>query len=658
MARRYAAILAADLTGFRPQPANDDKAPGSKGHPPGILPMIAGFEGRLVDRPGSGILVEFLDVVDAAKCAASLQDVMQERNACMIPERRAQLRIGIDHGEVTAEGSRLSGENVDVATRLEAICQPGGICISDRVYDRIKGRFHGPYEDIGEQALKDVSAPVRAYRIGSSASPPGRRPRVAIDPVRARRPRAKAMAAASIAAILLISAGIGGTWLAQLDGPAGDTRVAAAKPPADAPAKVAQAAPEPNAGRKDRPAHGDFQVAALPAGDAAAPPRVPSAVTAADPMPSPDGGSRVEIHVAEPSKPADQSADIRVAGPSLPATPRPAAQVAAPIPVPAAEPAPQRAAAEPVAPQVSAPDPVAPAPPEPVRKPPQAGEPPQAVEPAQPPAPAKAAEPAAPAAQPQKSAALTVPPAAAPEPAAKSIVAAPPKPAPAPVAAPSAAPPAPAPAAKAVEPAKPAAAEPEPVKPVETPAPPVAGTPATSAPEKPAAPQPKEMASLPPDNRAPLSEKAREEFIVELTKKGIQAALSKDYSFARLWFDEIILMQPDNLQALNNRCWVNALMDDIPAALKDCDAALKLRPTFLDALDSRGFVKLKIGRVREAIADYDAALKIQGDKASSLYGRGIAKKRAGNAAGGNADIKRALTMNPRIAEEFAGYGIR
>ncbi len=163
---------------------------------------------------------------------------------------------------------------------------------------------------------------------------------------------------------------------------------------------------------------------------------------------------------------------------------------------------------------------------------------------------------------------------------------------------------------------------------------------------------------MPPSARTPLSRKARDEFIVELTKNGIKAAIDKDYPYAKLWFDEILAMHPSNLQALNNRCWVNAMLNQLDAALKDCDTALKLHPTFIDALDSRGLVNLKRGRPRQAIADYDAALDIQAGKPSALYGRGIARKRSGSVADGDADIRRALAANPRIADEFAGYGIR
>jgi tetratricopeptide (TPR) repeat protein len=141
-------------------------------------------------------------------------------------------------------------------------------------------------------------------------------------------------------------------------------------------------------------------------------------------------------------------------------------------------------------------------------------------------------------------------------------------------------------------------------------------------------------------------------------KRGALYAKNGDYSLAIKDFNEVIRVSPDDADALNNRCWARAMLDELQSALKDCDEALRIRPRFADALDSRGFVKLKIGLPRNALTDYDASLQINANQASSLYGRGIAKMRSGNTAGGNSDIAAAKSINPRIADEFASYGIR
>ena len=165
--RRLTAILAADIAGYSAlMGANEvDTVSSLKGHQSVILPMIAGFDGRVIDIAGDGILAEFPSVLNATKCAASIQEVMLERNASVAPDRRMQFRIGINQGDVLFDDKRIFGEGIDVAARLEGICDPGDICISAKVYEEIKGRFEGKYKDIGEQNLKNIAVPVRAYKI-------------------------------------------------------------------------------------------------------------------------------------------------------------------------------------------------------------------------------------------------------------------------------------------------------------------------------------------------------------------------------------------------------------------------------------------------------------------------------------------------------------
>ena len=123
-------------------------------------------------------------------------------------------------------------------------------------------------------------------------------------------------------------------------------------------------------------------------------------------------------------------------------------------------------------------------------------------------------------------------------------------------------------------------------------------------------------------------------------------------------FDQVIRINPKDVEALNNRCWARAIVGELQPALKDCNDALQIRPRYLDALDSRGFVNLKLGQASRAIADYDQALQINSKHAPALYGRGMAKLRIGNSSGGNSDVAAAKAIQPDIAEEFAGYGLR
>src|SRR5579871_1663116 len=141
--------------------------------------------------------------------------------------------------------------------------------------------------------------------------------------------------------------------------------------------------------------------------------------------------------------------------------------------------------------------------------------------------------------------------------------------------------------------------------------------------------------------------------------RGNERAIHGDFELARQDFNEVLSRDPGNAAALNDRCWVSAMLDEVQAALKDCDASLQAVPNYAEALDSCGMVNLKLGYYRKAIADYTAALsQFRGPKrAGALYGRGIAKRRIG-AAGAKSDIEAAKAFNPAIANEFAGYGIQ
>jgi uncharacterized caspase-like protein len=141
-------------------------------------------------------------------------------------------------------------------------------------------------------------------------------------------------------------------------------------------------------------------------------------------------------------------------------------------------------------------------------------------------------------------------------------------------------------------------------------------------------------------------------------RRGQRNAVNGNYDKAIDDFTQVIRLDPKHAGALNDRCWVRAIIGDLASALKDCNEALRIAPNYADALDSRGLINLKIGMLPQAIADYDAALERDPKHASSLYGRGIAKKRNGDVDGGKRDIDAAKAIQATIADEFAGYGIR
>jgi TolB-like protein len=165
--RRLAAILAADIAGYSALMGADEARTvrDLKGHQAVVLPVLGEFGGRIIDTAGDGILAEFASVVNAVKCAVAIQSNMAERNAAIEPECRMQYRIGINIGDVIYDEARIYGDGINVAARLEGIAEPGGICISSKVYEEISSRVDLAYQDIGEQQLKNIVRPVRVYRV-------------------------------------------------------------------------------------------------------------------------------------------------------------------------------------------------------------------------------------------------------------------------------------------------------------------------------------------------------------------------------------------------------------------------------------------------------------------------------------------------------------
>ena len=172
--RRLAAILAADVAGYSRLIEADEEGTLARLR---VLraeildPKIAEHRGRLVKTAGDGLLVEFASVVDALRCAAEMQAATAESNAGAPADRRIEFRIGINMGDIVVEDGDIFGDGVNVAARLEGLAQPGGICVSARVQEDAAGRLDLVFEDIGNQALKNILRPVRVYRVVTAARP-------------------------------------------------------------------------------------------------------------------------------------------------------------------------------------------------------------------------------------------------------------------------------------------------------------------------------------------------------------------------------------------------------------------------------------------------------------------------------------------------------
>src|SRR5215831_19488920 len=151
--RRLAAILAADVAGYSRLMGADEEGTHErvKAHLRELVnPKINEHRGRIVKNTGDGFLADFASVVDAVRCAVELQRGMAERNANIPPEKRIEFRVGINLGDVIVEGRDLYGDGVNIAARLEGLAEPGGICISQTVFNHARGKIAFEFEDLGE----------------------------------------------------------------------------------------------------------------------------------------------------------------------------------------------------------------------------------------------------------------------------------------------------------------------------------------------------------------------------------------------------------------------------------------------------------------------------------------------------------------------------
>ncbi len=174
MKRRLAAILATDVVGYSRLMGNDEA-----GTHRALMalrqelidPVTASHDGRVVKSTGDGVLAEFASVIDAVECAVELQKQMTARNAEVPNDRRIELRIGINMGDVIVEEGDIFGDGVNVAARLERLAEPGGVCVSGTVHDQVVNKIDVVFENLGERTLKNIALPVRTYRLVSDQAP-------------------------------------------------------------------------------------------------------------------------------------------------------------------------------------------------------------------------------------------------------------------------------------------------------------------------------------------------------------------------------------------------------------------------------------------------------------------------------------------------------
>jgi adenylate cyclase len=173
--RRLAAIMATDVVGYSRLMEVDEAGTLARlrAHRLELIdPVIEKNRGRIIKTTGDGMLVEFQSVTAAVECAAEMQRRMARRNADVPAARMIQLRIGINLGDVIVDRSDIFGDGVNVAARLEALAEPGGICVSAAVRDQIGDRLEVGFEDLGEQTVKNIHRPIRVYKVVAAQRPP------------------------------------------------------------------------------------------------------------------------------------------------------------------------------------------------------------------------------------------------------------------------------------------------------------------------------------------------------------------------------------------------------------------------------------------------------------------------------------------------------
>ena len=177
MERRLAAILAADMVGYSRLMGADEEGTiaRQRTHRAELIdPVIAAHGGRIVKTTGDGLLVEFGSVIDTVRCAVALQTGMAERESEMPSDRRIQYRVGINLGDIVIDGDDILGDGVNIASRLEGLAPPGGICVSAKVFAEVGNKLDIEFEDRGERSIKNIDAPIRIYSINLGVASPRR----------------------------------------------------------------------------------------------------------------------------------------------------------------------------------------------------------------------------------------------------------------------------------------------------------------------------------------------------------------------------------------------------------------------------------------------------------------------------------------------------
>jgi adenylate cyclase len=165
--RKLTAILSADVEGYSRLMSKDEVGTirTLNAYKEAMTTLIRQHRGRVVDAPGDNLLSEFASVVDAVTCAVEIQRELAEKNQELTEDKRMQFRIGVNLGDVVEEEDRIYGDGVNIAARLESICDGGGVCISATAFEHVENKLDLEFEDLGDHEIKNITKPVQVYRV-------------------------------------------------------------------------------------------------------------------------------------------------------------------------------------------------------------------------------------------------------------------------------------------------------------------------------------------------------------------------------------------------------------------------------------------------------------------------------------------------------------
>ena len=243
--RRLTCILAADAVGYSGQMGTDEEGTMRvlAAHRAVIDGIIAFHNGRILSTAGDSVLAEFSSVVEAVRCAVEIQDALRTRNDALPEHRRMLFRIGVNLGDVMVKNDDLLGDGVNVAARLEGIAEPGGICISSSVYDQITGKLDLGFLDIGEQTLKNITRPIRVFRISGAGAPARSAATTPATPAPRKSFPTALVAAGSVAVAAIVAWQAGWIRVGSPDASSSKAAVVAPMAPAPVPAAAPTVAP-------------------------------------------------------------------------------------------------------------------------------------------------------------------------------------------------------------------------------------------------------------------------------------------------------------------------------------------------------------------------------------------------------------------------------